>query len=128
DLLQLGIESHFLHYPNKLAHISNVLKTVSIIRKFKPDIVHTSLPYGNAVGQLAAMIAGVENRITTCENASWAHDFKNLKQKGIDKFTYRVSKKVIAVADSAKEYLKEKFNIKNEKLLTIYHGLKETEY
>lgn len=128
DLLRLGIESHFFLYPNKLAHISNVLKTVAIIRKFKPDIVHTSLPYGNAVGQLAAMIAGIHNRVTTCENASWAHDFKNLKQEGIDRVTYRLSKKVIAVADSAKEYLKDKFHIKDEKLSTIYHGLKETEY
>lgn len=128
DLLKLGIESHFLHYPNKLAHISNVLKTVSVIRRFKPDIVHTSLPYGNAVGQTAAMIAGVHNRVTTCENASWAHDFKNMKQESIDKVTYWLAKKIIAVADSAKEYLNDKFHIKDEKLSTIYHGLKESEY
>jgi glycosyltransferase involved in cell wall biosynthesis len=39
-----------------------------------------------------------------------------------------MAKKVIAVADSAKEYLKKNYNLTDEKLLTIYHGLKESEY
>ncbi len=128
DLLKMGVKSYFLPYMYKLAHATNVLKTVSIIKKFKPDIVHTSLPYGNAVGQIAAWIAGIKNRITTCENASWAHDFDNKKQENIDKLTYKLSKKIIAVADTAKEYLKDHYHLHDEKLLTIYHGLKESEY
>jgi glycosyltransferase involved in cell wall biosynthesis len=128
DLLNMGIQSYFLPYINKLAHITNVLKTVSIIKKHNPNVVHTSLPYGNAVGQVAAWMAGIKNRVTTCENASWAQDFHNKKQENIDKLTYRISKKVIAVADSAKEYLQEMYHITDDKLLTIYHGLKESEY
>ncbi|HKC37505.1 MAG TPA: glycosyltransferase family 4 protein, partial [Chitinophagaceae bacterium] len=120
DLLKMGIKSYFLPYKGKLSHISNVLKTVSIIKKHKPDIVHTSLPYGNAVGQIAAIIAGVKYRVTTCENASWAHDFKNKNQELIDRFTYYITQKVIAVADSAKEYLNEHFRIREDKLCTIY--------
>lgn len=129
DLLNLGVNSYFLPYQNKMHHhASNLLKTVSIIKKHKADIVHTSLPYGNAIGQVAAWMAGIKNRITTCENASWAHDFKHKKQEFVDKLTYWMSKKVIAVADSAKEYLKKNYNITDEKLTTIYHGLKESEY
>ena len=128
DLLNLGINSYFLPYGSKVQHATNVLKTISIIKKHRPEIVHTSLPYGNAIGQMAAWMAGIKNRITTCENASWAHDFSHKKQELIDKFTYWMSKKVIAVADSAKEYLKKSYNITDEKLLTIYHGLKESEY
>jgi len=128
DLLNLGISSYFLPYGSKVQHATNVLKTISIIKKHKPGIVHTSLPYGNAVGQMAAWMAGIKNRITTCENASWAHDFSHKKQEIIDKFTYWMAKKVIAVADSAKEYLKKNYNLTDEKLLTIYHGLKESEY
>jgi len=128
DLLNLGINSYFLPYGSKVQHATNVLKTISIIKKHRPEIVHTSLPYGNAIGQMAAWMAGIKNRITTCENASWAHDYSHKKQELIDKFTYWMSKKVIAVADSAKEYLKKNYNMTDEKLLTIYHGLKESEY
>ena len=86
------------------------------------------MPYGNAVGQVAAWIAGIKNRVTTCENASWAQDFKSSRHASIDKLTYQIAKKIIAVADSAKEYLKDRLHVNDNKLLTIYHGLKESEY
>lgn len=128
DLQNLGIQSYLLPSVDKIGHTGNLLNTVSIIKKHKPDIVHTSLPYGNLLGQMGAWMAGVKNRITTCENASWAHDFRHKKQEIVDKFTYWLSQKVVAVADSATEYLKKNYHLSDEKLTTIYHGLKETEY
>lgn len=128
DLLKLGINCHFLPYRYKVTHLYNVVKTISNIRNFRPDIIHTSLPYGNAVGQMAAMLTGVRNTVTTCENASWAHDFKNKRQELIDKFTYKFAQNVIATSDAAKEYLQENFNIAEEKLKLLYHGLKESDY
>lgn len=128
DLLKMGIESYFLPYRHKFDHITNVFKAISIIKKCKPDIVHTSLPYGNAVGQLAACIMGIKNRITTCENASWANDFKSKRHAIIDKFTYMVTQKVVTTSDSAREYLKDNFHLKEEKMFSIYHGLKESDY
>ena len=128
DLLKMGIESHFLSYRNRFDHILNVFKTISIIKKCKPDIVHTSLPYGNAVGQLAAYMTGIKIRITTCENASWANDFKNKRHAIIDKFTYRVAQKVVTTSDPAREYLISNFGLKDDKLFSIYHGLKESDY
>jgi glycosyltransferase involved in cell wall biosynthesis len=128
DLLAMGVKAYMLPYRYKIEHAYNILKTVSIIKKNKIDIVHTSLPYGNAIGQAAAWLCGIRNRISTCENASWADDFGSKKQRVIDRLTYLTSKKVIAVADSAKEYLKERYGLKEDKLFTIYHGLKESEY
>ena len=128
DLLKLGIESYFLPYRGKFDHVSNVFKTISIIKKCRPDVVHTSLPYGNAVGQLAAWLMGIKCRITTCENASWAHDFKSKRHEIIDKFTYMITQKIVTTSDSAREYLKSNFNLKDEKMFSIYHGLKESDY
>lgn len=128
DLKKLGLDVYLFHHKGKLSYIRNILRTIKLIQKYKVDIVHTSLPLGNIVGQIAAKLTGIKRRITTCENASWAHDFNSKKQARIDKITYRLSKKVIAVADSAKEYLQEHFHFDNNKLLTIYHGLKEAEY
>ena len=128
DLLKLGIDSHFLPYRGKFDHISNVFKTISIIKKCRPDVVHTSLPYGNAIGQLAAWIMGIKCRITTCENASWGHDFKSKRHDLIDKLTYLITQKVVTTSDSAREYLQQNFNLNNDKMFSIYHGLKEAEY
>jgi glycosyltransferase involved in cell wall biosynthesis len=128
DLEKAGITVYLLQHKNRLSYVRNILKTISIIRKHKADIVHTSLPLGNFTGMIAAKLAGIKRRITTCENASWSHDFNSKKQMRIDKITYWLAKKVIAVADSAEEYLKQHYHLNSSKLLTIYHGLKESEY
>jgi glycosyltransferase involved in cell wall biosynthesis len=128
DLLEMGIKSHFFPYTGKFSHVANIIRAISVIKNFKPDIVHTSLPYGNAVGQAAALIAGIKARVTTCENASWAHDFHSKRQEIIDRFTYMVTQKVIATSDSAAEYLRDNFKIADTKLTKIYHGLKESDY
>ena len=128
DLKNAGITVYLLQHKNRFSYIRNIIKIIFIIKRHRADIVHGSLPLGNIVGQIAAYLCGIKNRVTTCENASWAHDFKSRKQELVDKLTYRLSKKVIAVADAAKEYLKDNYHLDDKKLLSIYHGLKESEY
>jgi glycosyltransferase involved in cell wall biosynthesis len=128
DLLKLGIDVYILPHTGKLSYFKNIRHIRAIIKKHKPDIVHTSLPLGNLAGQIGALLSGIKNRVTTCENASWAHDFNSGEQLIIDKLTYRLAKRVIAVADSADEYLKKHYRLNKPRLLTIYHGLKESEY
>jgi glycosyltransferase involved in cell wall biosynthesis len=128
DLKDMGLDVFLLPHRNTWSHLRNIRKVISLIRKHEVDIVHTSLPFGNIVVQMSAKLSGTKHRITTCENASWAHDFGHKKQERIDKLTFRLAKKVIAVADSAKEYLQEHYHLNGQKLITIYHGLKESEY
>lgn len=128
DLLNLGIDVYIVPHTGKLSYFKNIQYIRAIIRKHKPDIVHTSLPLGNLAGQIGALLSGIKNRVTTCENASWAHDFNSSEQLIIDKLTYRLAKRVIAVSDSADEYLKKHYQLNTPRLLTIYHGLKESEY
>jgi hypothetical protein len=99
DLKDMGLDVFLLPHRNTWSHLRNIRKVISLIRKHEVDIVHTSLPFGNIVGQMAAKLSGTKHRITTCENASWAHDFGHKKQERIDKLTFRLAKKVIAVAD-----------------------------
>lgn len=128
DLIKLGIPVYKLSHLNWLSYLVNIFKMVVIIRRHRVKLVHSSLPLGNFVGQNAARLAGVKRRITTCENASWAHDFNSRKQEIVDRITYRLANKVVATADAAGEYLRQHYKISDKKLLTIYHGLKESEY
>ncbi len=128
DIEAHGIKVYFLKHSSVFSHVKNILKAKTIMLNEKTSLVHTSLPYGNLVGLAAARLAGIKNRITTCENASWAHDFKNKKQERIDRFTFNNVIKTIAVADSAYEYLLEHWHLPKEKLCVIYHGLKVSEY
>lgn len=127
DLKKMGLTAYLLPHKNKFSHISNIFRTVSIIRKHKPDIVHTSLPFGNLVGQMAAKLTG-KKTVTTCENASWAHDFNSKKQEWIDKMTFRDSKKIIANSEISADYLRKHWDFDKSKLAVIYHGWKPSDY
>ena len=128
DLEATGVEAHLLHHKGKMSYSKNIIRTRSLIRKHKIDIVHTSLPLGNMVGQTAAILSGAGNRITTCENVSWAHDFNNKKQKRIDNFTFSQSRQIIATSEIAADYLRKNWQFDQSKLRTIYHGLKPSDY
>src|SRR5258708_17931996 len=91
DLEILGIKVYWLRHRSSFSHFINLLRVIWILGKHRIDIVHTSLPYGNLIGQTAALLCGIRHRITTCENASWAEDFKSRKQRLIDKWTYRLA-------------------------------------
>jgi glycosyltransferase involved in cell wall biosynthesis len=98
------------------------------LKENKINVVHTTLPYGNLIGQLAALSLGIKARITTCENASWAFDYNSPKQKIIDRFTFWSSKKIISVADTANDFLLNTWKIKTSDLVQINHSLKFIEY
>ena len=128
DLKAMGFEVYLFSHRGKASHAANVMKTVSIIRENKFDIIHTALPFGNLVGQSAAFLCGKKARVTTCENASWAHDFSSKKQEWIDKFTFKKSKKIIANSEISADYLRKNWNIDQSKLEVIYHGWKSSAY
>jgi glycosyltransferase involved in cell wall biosynthesis len=91
-------------------------------------VLHSSLPYGNLLGQTAALLCGVRLRLTTCENPSWARDHGNLKQELIDRLTYRVAHRVIACTELARDYLARHYRIPTAKLMVIPHSLKVSDY
>jgi len=128
DLKKLGLKTYLLKHKGRFSHISNVLKTRALIHEYKVDIVHTALPFGNLVGQTAALLSGITKRVTTCENASWAHDFKSKKQEWIDNYTFRMSKKIIANSEISADYLRKNWDFDKSKLEVIYHGWKASDY
>jgi glycosyltransferase involved in cell wall biosynthesis len=128
DLRKEGFTVYTIATGNIFSKAAAIFECRKIFKKHQIEIVHTTLPYGNLIGLNAALLAGIDKRVTTCENASWAHDYKSKKQELIDKLTFRLAKKIIAVADSAHEYISDNWNIDKKKLVTIYHGLEEKEY
>lgn len=127
-LKNLNIEVHYLPHRNFLYFIKNFFVVSSILIREKINLVHTEMPYGNLVGQTAAWFCRIKMRVTTCENTSWAFDFNSKKQEFIDRLTFRLAKRVIALTDEALAFLKVHFNIADYKLSIIHHSLKSEDY
>jgi glycosyltransferase involved in cell wall biosynthesis len=128
DLRRLGVTAYHLPHKGARSHLVNLWKVWRLLRKHRVTLVHTSLPHGNLIGLVAAFLAGVRERVTTCENASWGDDFGNWKQQTIDWLTYRLSRRVVVVSDTAAEYLRKRWKLGSDRLVTIYHGLKVSEF
>lgn len=128
DLKKLNVPCFFLTQKNIFTLALNLFKTIYILIRYRITIVHTELPYGNLIGQLAAFFCRIKLRITTTENTSWAFDFNNRKQLFIDRLTYKLGKRIIALTDISKEYIHQNFHQPTEKITTIWHTLKTSEY
>lgn len=128
ELKKHGVKVFVLPHHSKLSLITNFFRITKILKQEKINLVHTELPYGNLLGQTAALLAGIKKRVTTCENASWAIDNNNRKQFWIDKLIYRLAKKIIVLTDLSKQYLIKNYKVPEYKLVTVWHAVKAEEY
>ncbi len=128
DMKKLGIPVFWLSHKNIFSHIINLLKVILILNKHKIDIIHSELPYGNLIGQLAGRVLGIKKRVVTCENATWGKDNRSSKHNFIDRFAYKSANKVVALTDLSKQYLCEIFALPEDKVVSIGHAIKIEDY
>lgn len=128
ELKKLNIPTFVFDYTGTKSLFTLFFKVRTCLRKNKINLVHTTLPFGNLIGQLAAISIGIKARVTTCENASWAFDYNSKKQWLIDKFTFISSKKIISVANTANDFLINNWKVSPKKLVQINHALDVSSY
>ena len=128
DLKDGNINVYFLKQKNKFSFIVNFFKVIKILKRHKIDLVHSELPHGNLLGLGAAYLCNIKMRVTTCENTTWFSDFKSKKQEIIDRITYFLSKRIIALTQDSYEFLAKHFIISPKKLNIIHHSLKPADY
>ncbi|MBL0104489.1 MAG: glycosyltransferase [Bacteroidetes bacterium] len=128
DLKKLGVTVYYLPHKGLLNHFVNLFKTMYYLKKHKINLVHTEMPMGNLIGQIAALLCLIKMRVTTVENTTWAFDFNSKKQYYIDKITFRLAKKIIALTNEARTFLLNVFKVDERKLTHIHHSLKQSDY
>ena len=98
-----------------------LVRMVKVIRKERPQIVHTHLFKSDFHGRFAARIAGVPVLVSTLHNCNaWAQNPLFGLTYG---FTARFTDKIIAVADEVRDYAIRYLRIPPQKLLTISNAV-----
>jgi glycosyltransferase involved in cell wall biosynthesis len=128
ELRRLGVPAYHLRHSSALSHLPNLVRLCALLYRHRINVVHSELPYGNALGQLAAVLCGIRRRVTTCSNVTWAQDFHSRKQAVIDRLTYALAHHVIAQTDLSRDYLIEKLGLPPESITTIWHALRLEAY
>jgi len=101
-------------------------KLIRLIRKFKPDIVHTHAAKAGTIGRLAAWLCGVKKIYHTFHGHVFHSYFSKNKTLFfilIERFLARISTKIIAISAIQKKELSEDHNIcEPEKVIVIPLG------
>jgi N-acetyl-alpha-D-glucosaminyl L-malate synthase BshA len=121
EFLKAGVKVYKIGYRQKL-NPCIVWKIVSIIRREKPDIIHTHLPHATIWGRMAAALSGCRVVLTTEHNTCvWK------RSRGafyiLYKLTYRRNGAIIAISHAVKNEMIRRFGIPEGYIQVIYNGV-----
>ena len=116
-----NISSYYIKHCGKKSFISSLIKILFILKKLKPDVVHTHLLEANLIGLTAAKILGVKKRVYTRHHSTFHHDYfpKGVKY---DKWANYMATQIIAISRNVQEVLLKKEGVLKSKTTIIYHG------
>ena len=113
----------FILYKRFKFDFSVILRLISLIRREKPDILHTYIFTANSFGRAAGIIGRVRKIIASEHGMDvWKSKFHFL----IDRILLHWTDKVICVSDGVKTFYADKIGLSKEKSVTIYNCVAET--
>ncbi|MBD3420282.1 MAG: glycosyltransferase [Chitinivibrionales bacterium] len=111
DIVQLKLD----HSPS----YSKLFRLISLIRRIKPNIVHTHLHLSDRYGLIAAFIAGVRFRVCTAHNME---PNRYLQLRITHAITSLLACKIVCVSNSAKQFYIQNRIYPSAKLHRIYNS------
>ena len=112
-----GFEVHILNRKFSIKNILNVWTVYNVIKKIKPDVVHTAAAEANFHGIIAAKLAGVKTIIGE-EIGIPNHSTAAIKIFGL---VYKLANKIICVSRSVKDHLTKIGEMPSHKGEVIYN-------
>ncbi len=116
-LRERGFEVHILKRNFAIKNLSNIWAVYKLIRKIKPDIVHSAAAEANFHGIFAAKLAGVKTVIG--EEIGIPNHSKLAKK--VFSLVYRFADKVVGVSQSVIDHLMRTREIPATKGIVIYN-------
>ena len=103
----------------------NILKLARLLRKAKPDIVHTHGYFASVIGRIAAKIAGILILINHVHSTYWDYRKRHiLMEKFLSIFTH----KIICCSKAVEDFVRDYERIKPSKTVVIYNSVDEDNF
>jgi len=127
EITKQGIPHAVVSFTRKITPIRDLyclLQLITIILKFKPDIVHAHTPKAGLLGMIAAWICRVPIRMHTVAGLPMteARGLKKSILKMSEKLTYHCATSVYPNSKGLHDYILKKFKVPNSKFKTIGKG------
>ena len=97
-----------------------LLKVLNLLRRRKPDVIHTHMYIADLVGQFAGRLLGVKRRVYTRHSSNESRKYH--KKQRIDKIINSLSTHVVAISENVKNILNNEEGVPGERIRLIHHG------
>ncbi len=99
-----------------------LLKVIRLLRKKKPDVIHTHMYIADLIGQFAGKLLRIKKRVYTRHSSNESRKYH--KKQRIDQIVNALSTHVIAISENVKNILHEQENVPLERIRLIHHGFR----
>jgi glycosyltransferase involved in cell wall biosynthesis len=121
-LQEKGVVVHELTFTGRKQDLPFlVLKVANLLRKIKPDMIHTHMYIADLVGQFAGKMLGIKKRVYTRHSSNESRRYH--KKQRIDQIINALSTHVIAISENVKNILNKQEAVPLERIRLIHHGL-----
>ncbi len=120
-LKEKGLECYYIPHCGKKFYPITYIKTFLLLRKIKPNVVHTHLFDANLIGLSIAKILAIKKRIYTRHHSTYHHDYFPKAVKW-DKKANSLATHVVAISENVKNVLLKQEKVPASKIVLIYHG------
>jgi len=110
------------HQKRKSGILVSIIKCYLILKKIKPDIVHSHLFDDSIVSMISAKLLGVKRRIVTKGDTGF-HYFYKPQWVIFDRLINYLATDIVSISNESKRFIIEKENANPLKIKTIHHGL-----
>ena len=116
-----GIECHSILYRGKKDLFPAFLKTVSLLKKINPAVVHTHLFEASLLGLSAAKLLRIPRRIYTRHHGT-IHHLYFVRAVYYDKLINSLATHIVAISKGVEEILTKMEGVSSQKVTVIPHG------
>ena len=122
-LAEKGIAVHELAFSGRKQDLPRLLwKVIGLLRREKPDAIHTHMYIADLVGQFAGKLLGIKKRIYTRHSSNESRKYH--KKQRIDRIVNSLSTHVIAISENVKNILHAEEGVPLERIRLIHHGFR----
>ena len=121
-LIEKKIPVYRIYYRSKIHLPLTIIRLIVLLKKLRPDIVHTHLFDASLAGLIAAWFAGVKKRIHTRHHAAYHHSYHPHAVK-YDRLINFLSLHIITISENVRNILHYKEKVPLSKISIHYHAL-----